>query len=187
MSVELEPAWHRPVSGPEEVSFRDAYRRGSVLLLIVVFFTAAWLFQDAVNTVRSEGMNSFKHGGLLGWLIDGWICWAAYRGGRFARICFAFMYSLALMAFVTAFTFLVASHLFPPADDSGFHLDQDWWSTLLFAGVGAWTVFSVWVLLISKDVRIYMKVRRRGLGEGEALAYEWKRFRQEQERSPNAS
>ena len=178
-----------PTSGgvaPEELAFQASYRRGRMLVLIIVAVTVVVLFQNEICALWSDGLGGITRGRLFSWLILGWICWAAYRGGRFARVCFSFIYGLGFVAFLMASTLIVSGHFAPWTGNSVPDVDQSWHSILLLTASGGWTAFSLWVLWISKDACLYMKTNRRGLAEEEALAFEWKRVQPMRERPAHA-
>ncbi len=161
------------VSFPEDISSGAAYRRGRNLTWIMMVVTTAFFIQDEVKILWWHGFHGVTGDRMLGWLIDGWVCWSVLHGGRFARGWVSFLYGVIFLCVLIVAASVAANWFYPRHESLAPGFGQSWQGTFPFVALCLWTTFSLWVLLISKDARLYMKARRLDVTAAEANAFEW--------------
>ena len=149
------------------------------------------------NILRYGRLLSFMMGSdYVGLFVLGLMAWLGLRGGRIVTGCLVLLNACAFLAyaldvagwliwnflpvpdwpdFVRRSAFL---HGGPPSEDPRF--------AAYVIAFGVCTAFSLWVLLLSKDARLYRRTRRREVVEEEANAFEWPPAYRRQEHSNDA-
>ena len=138
---------------------------------MVVLVTAVYLFQGSAREFWSLGFQVATSDQITGWITQAILCWLALRGGRFAVGCFTVLYGMILILFATVTAFIVASIVSPGNPSPDF--DMSFGSAAFAFLQVAWSAFALWVLLLSPDARFYMQMRREGIAEADANAFEW--------------
>ena len=189
MSPESDPNPAVPDMAAE--SFHLSFQRGKLLVLaamIAIFLVAV---EDTVRHTFSSEISDSPSGRLIGLALVGWLGWRCFHGGPLAKGCLAILCFPMIMATPFLMLLLISKILDPfghgSASVNDFHdIGANWRSTLLFLPAFGASVFTVWALVISKDAGLYLRVRRSGLSEAEALPFEWERDHWRQEPSDDA-
>ena len=178
--------------GVGEEALHASYRRGRLLVLVLAITTGA-IYVVSTLPDYLAGKDHAKLSDLLGnYAFVGFMCGCLYRGGPLTKgclviICAPLAVGLLMIGPATVFNILVPFGHASFGIDGFYYPGADWQATLKFIPVGAWAVYGCWALLISRDARLYRRLRHREVTTAEALAFEWKCEQRRQERSSHAS
>ena len=116
----------------------------------------------------SHGLHGVTMKQAVGWIVAGMICWWFFRGGTFSTGCIGTMYLIVFVCFCVALIYAALNGFIPAGPPRDLPAWRDWLEPL---ATGGWVTFAVWVLLISKDARLYREAQRQAIRAEEADAF----------------
>ena len=164
MTPELSPSIYP--SGADE-KFAASFRRGRRFVLLLAVLTGGYLLSSSLHGYLTGKDPGGWFNLLVTCALEWWFCWCLFRGGRLASGCLLLVASPLLVVLGFALLAVCSNFMIPK------EIGADWKSTLAFLPFAAWGAYAFWVLLISKDARLYREVQRQGIAEKEARSFEW--------------
>ena len=163
---------------PPEIISRSAFRRGRLWTLVAVTGTATiWSGAFVQPLVRyGPAMLSLKEVGAA-LLFLGFLAWLGLRGGRIITACLILMIAPICLGFAVESSGIVIQISLPVKywpdyirNDAAYENPRE----IAFSiTISVFANISLWAFLLSRDARLYRRVRRRQIVEQEANAFEW--------------
>ena len=150
--------------------FSRAFHRGRLLVLILAVGTACVFLRDAGQGPWANGVSGITTTQAMDWAFSALLCWWLYRGGKFIAGCAIALYGIVFSCFMAAVVYWLLGLVFSAEPMHGL---RGWQDQTAFLVAGGWALFSLWVLLISADARLYREAQRLAIRAQDAAAFDW--------------